>query len=163
QTATNAARTPTAAARSGGGTRRIDPNAASEPSRPRLKTTPTMPAPTPSTANTGSSQADGTTTGGRANIGCDPRTAVVTRYDARTAGRPVEIISRFGATRSSSSTKTAPAIGALKAAVSPAPAPAASSARRADVPRPPSTAEARAAPRCTVGPSRPSDSPDASA
>src|SRR6266853_1528143 len=63
---------------------------------------------------------------------------------------------------SSSSTKTAPAIGALKAVASPAPAPAASSTLQSGQLRPAILAMiwAIVAPICTLGPSRPSASPE---
>jgi hypothetical protein len=63
---------------------------------------------------------------------------------------------------SSSSTNTAPAVGALKAAARPAPAPAAISALASGHFRPVSFPAiwATIAPICTLGPSRPSASPD---
>ena len=62
----------------------------------------------------------------------------------------------------SSRTNTAPAIGALKAVASPAPAPAANKTRESSSPRLKirATMSAIEGPICTLGPSRPSASPD---
>ena len=160
QRATTAATAPTRAAPATAGQRSKRSSAAT---RPRLKVTPTSPAAIPSATKSGWSSSDGVGATGSGNIGpaCTIRATI--RCEASAAHSAVPVPRTVGVMRSSSSTKTNPANGAVNAAVKPAPAPAAWSRRRLHSSYRSPTAVASAAPMCTVGPSRPSDSPDASA
>ncbi len=141
---------------------RTRPARSSTLSSERLNTTPASPHSSPSSKKSGSAVRLGAAKNGRVNTGvCPARLRVTVSATVQAISAAVNTIG-VKSRCSSSSTKVTPASGALKAAASPAPAPAAIRVRRrcgrARVSC--ATAAPRLPPICTLGPSRPSGSPD---